>query len=92
MSLEFSGKNDAVENHILVMYERTRKSLAEIIRAGQKDGSLRKDANHKAYAALIVSLTDGILLNLYRGHVGVSGAATAKGSRDMILRSLEARG
>ena len=72
------------------MYERTRKSLAAIIRAGQKDGSLRKDANHKAYAALIVSLTDGILLNLYRGHAGVSGATTARASRDLIIRSLEA--
>ena len=89
MSLEFSGQGDEVENQILVMYERTRKSLGKVIRAGQKDGSLRKNADHKAYAALIVSLTDGILLDLYRGHAGVSGAATARASRDMIIRSLE---
>ena len=90
MSLEFAGRDDAVERQICEMYDHTRKALGEIIRIGQEDGSLRQNANPKAYAALISSLTDGIILDLYRGMLTVAGNDVARASREMILKSLEA--
>ena len=88
MSIEFSEEGDIVEERIQAMYTRTRRKLTEIIKCGQKDDTMRQDADPEAFASLIVSLTDGILIDLHRGGVSVSGASIAKASRQMIVRSL----
>lgn len=88
MSIELSGADSPASDRISEMYRRAKLRLAEILEKGQKDRSLREDFDSEAYASLIVSLADGILLDLHRGGTGVTGAQVARASREMIMRSL----
>ncbi len=88
MSIELSDAQSEARQRISAMYRRAKLRLGEILEQGQVDTSLRADFDNRAYASLIVSLADGILLDLHRGGSEVSGGQVARAAREMIMRSL----
>lgn len=91
MSAEFKGRGDAVETALQAIYTRVYEKLASVIKAGQKDGVFANGGKAKALATMIVALTDGLLIEIYRQSSGVSGKDISMTARTTVLSLLQAR-
>lgn len=89
ISIEFKGKRDDVEQRTRELYDHVYDKLAKVIAAGQFSGSFSSSNKPQALAAMIVALTDGLLLEIYRGSSGVSGKALGQTARISVLALLQ---
>jgi len=90
MSIEFNGKGGAVEQFLSEVYEKVYQGLTETIATGQADGEFTSPESPRGLATMIVALTDGLLLELYRQSSQVAGRDIARGARQSVLALLGA--
>lgn len=90
MSAEFKGRADAVERALKEIYARVYDKLSGVIRAGQADGVFTNPANAQALATMIVALTDGLLIEIYRQSSGLDGKDILRTARTTVLSLLQA--
>ncbi len=59
------GFEDAYREAVVASYTLYRKLIADFIRAGQRRGQFRSDANADALASVVVATVDGLGIQLY---------------------------
>ena len=90
MSTEFKGRGDAVEGAIGDIYAGIYDRLSRVIAEGQESGEFSSRAEARALAAMIVALTDGLILEIYRQSSGVPGKDIAAAARATVMALLGA--
>lgn len=90
MSAEFKGRGDAVEDALKGIYARVYDKLSGVIRAGQTAGVFTNPTDAQALATIIVALTDGLLIEIYRQSSGVDGKDILQTARTTVLSLLQA--
>ncbi|MDG1827416.1 MAG: TetR/AcrR family transcriptional regulator [Henriciella sp.] len=88
MSIEFNGRGGAVEQFLDDVYERVYQDLSDTIERGQSDGEFASAEPPRVLATMIVALSDGLLLELYRQSSQVSGREIAHGAKTSVLALL----
>lgn len=90
MSAEFKGRGDAVEYALKEIYGRVYDKLSSVIRAGQMASVFSNRIDAQALATMIVALTDGLLIEIYRQSSGVDGKDILQTARTTVLSLLQA--
>lgn len=88
MSFEFLGTNDPIEKEINGMYERIYEALSAMITAGRQAGELSSVGTVESQAAVLVAITDGMLLEWLRRSDKLSGPDVTRAVRTLILHGL----
>ncbi len=88
VSLEMHGRGNSVEERVRSTYQNLQSAIAEVARAGQRDGEFTTDVGPDYQAAIIVSLIDGLLIEWHRRGDQLDGRALAHGARNMILNGI----
>jgi len=89
ISTEFKNRGNSVEASVRAIYERVYDKLTLVIKNGQISGEFTNHLNARSLAAMIVALTDGLLLEIYRQISGVTGkniAIAASASVNALLK------
>ena len=90
MSVEFKGRGDTVEAGVNAIYARVYERLSATILSGQSSGMFSRTHKARALAAMIVALTDGLLLEIYRLRSGVSGKEIGIAASETVRALLRA--
>lgn len=88
MSFEFLGTGDPVELQIAGMYDRIYACLAEVIKQGRAAGELKDDGPIEADTAVLVAITDGMLLEWLRHSEKFDGVQVTRALRGLVLGGL----
>ncbi|MFK7734088.1 MAG: TetR/AcrR family transcriptional regulator [Pseudomonadales bacterium] len=88
ISLEFFGREDAVEDYVKTMYDRYHNEMERVNSDGQRSGEFNKEMSPREQAAVLVALTDGMLLEWYRWGDRLDGRSLAKSARAVIMRGV----
>jgi hypothetical protein len=67
------------------MYQK----LSDVIISGQNNGEFGSELPTRSLATMIVALTDGLLLEIYRQSSAVSGKEIGRAARVMVTNLLE---
>ena len=81
MSSEFKSQNSEPARKVDLIYQRIYKRITKTIMLGQTKNIFASTKSPESLAAMIVALTDGLLLDLYRGGSGVDGREIAAAAR-----------
>jgi len=87
-SIEAHGDNDAIESRIVERYDRLYKELERVIALGQELGEFDNTRPVRELAAILVSITEGLLLEWYRRGEQLDGKTLARLSGNLILNNL----
>jgi hypothetical protein len=82
------GKDAEVAAHLKRMYDRYHDEMARITRDGQARGLFDNRVAVRERAAVLVALTDGMLLEWYRFSGALDGRALAESAKAQILSGL----
>ena len=88
VSLQAMGKDANIAEHLERMYARYHNEMARITRDGQRLGIFDDRVPVKERAAVLVALTDGMLLEWYRFSHRLDGRALAESAKAQILSGL----
>jgi len=88
MATEFKGRGDTVELAVKDIYEGMYLKLSDIIASGCNNGEFKSELPPRSLATMIVALTDGLLLEIYRQTSGVSGKDIGRAAREMVTNLL----
>lgn len=88
MSFEFLGTNDPIEKEISGMYDRIYEALSTIIAAGRQAGELSDVGSVESQTAVLVAITDGMLLEWLRRSDKLSGPDVTRALRAVVLHGL----
>lgn len=88
MSLEFVSTGEKIEQRLQQMYERVYQALTAIVKEGQQSGRIRDATSPRAYAAILIAMSDGMLLEWLRRNEKINGLAVVRGFRGMLLSGL----
>ena len=88
ISLQAMGKDAEVAAHLKRMYDRYHDEMARITRDGQGRGLFDNRVAVRERAAVLVALTDGMLLEWYRFSGALDGRALAESAKAQILSGL----
>jgi AcrR family transcriptional regulator len=88
VSLQAMGKEADIAAHLKRMYDRYHDEMARITREGQSRGLFDNTVAVKERAAVLVALTDGMLLEWYRFSHTLDGRALAESAKAQILSGL----
>ena len=88
VSLQAMGKDAEVAAHLKRMYDRYHDEMARITRDGQARGLFDNRVAVRERAAVLVALTDGMLLEWYRFSGALDGRALAESAKAQILSGL----
>ena len=88
VSLQAMGKDAEVAAHLKRMYERYHDEMSRITRDGQARGLFDNRVAVRERAAVLVALTDGMLLEWYRFSSTLDGRALAESAKAQILSGL----
>jgi len=88
ISLEFVGTGDKIERRLQQMYEKIYQALIAIVEEGQRLGTIHRYALPREYAAILIAMTDGMLLEWLRRQDKIDGPAIVRGFRSMMLSGL----
>ena len=89
MATEFKGRGDDVETAVKDIYEQMYQKLSDVIISGQNNGEFGSELPTRSLATMIVALTDGLLLEIYRQSSAVSGKEIGRAARVMVTNLLE---
>jgi len=84
MATEFKGRGDTVELAVKDIYEGMYLKLSDIIASGCNNGEFKSELPPRSLATMIVALTDGLLLEIYRQTSGVSFNFFDQNMRDVF--------
>jgi AcrR family transcriptional regulator len=88
VSLQAMGKEPAVAEHVRKMYDRYHEEMNRIATEGQALGLFDDKVAIRERAAVLVALTDGMLLEWYRFADTLDGRALAESAKAQILHGL----
>ncbi len=88
MSFEFLGTDDPIERQVTAMYNRIYAALSEVITRGREAGELKVSSTIQAQVAVLVSITDGRLLEWLRRSSTLSGPDVTRALRSVVLEGL----
>ncbi len=88
ISLQAIGKEVSVVEHIQRMYGRYHGAMARIITEGKEKGVFDQQLAVRERAAVLVALTDGMLLEWYRFSDQLNGAKLASNAKHQIFYGL----
>lgn len=91
MSFEFLGTKDPIEQQVDGMYRRTYDVLGAVIDQGRREGTIKTKGRGREYAAVLVSLMDGLLLEWLRRSTTLDGESMTRVARTMMLEGLQLR-
>ena len=89
MATELKGRGDDVETAVKDIYEQMYQKLSDVIISGQNNGEFGSQLPTRSLATMIVALTDGLLLEIYRQSSAVSGKEIGRAARVMVTNLLE---
>lgn len=85
VSLEFAGRDDAIEQQVRGMYDRYHREMERVVREGQAAGTFDNELAPAERAAALVALTDGMLLEWHRFGDRLNGRSLARSARAQML-------
>jgi|SoiMethySBSTD1v2_1073268.scaffolds.fasta_scaffold36028_5 AcrR family transcriptional regulator len=85
ISLEFKGKNDAIVGSVSGIYDSLHQALEDTIARGQKSGVIHRKVPPREMAAVVISLTDGALLEFLRRGKRLDGPKFVRALRTTLL-------
>ncbi len=88
MSFEFLGTNDPIEREIRGMYDRIYATLHDLIAQGRASGELNDTGPIDAHVAVLVAITDGMLLEWLRHSDKFDGSLVTSALRHVMLAGL----
>jgi hypothetical protein len=91
VSLEFYGRDESIEQHVRDMYNRYHDQMERVTRLGQERGDFDDSLAPHERAAVLVALTDGMLLEWYRFGDRLNGSTLARNARAQIFDGILAR-
>lgn len=89
MSTEFNGRENTIALRARAIYDHVYTKITDIIAKGQQSGYFSNHSDPRALATMIVALTDGLLIEIYRSSSGVSGKIIGQTARIAIHSLLE---
>lgn len=88
MSFEFLGTGDPIEREVTAMYDRIYSALDQVVQQGRAAGELKDDGPVAAQIAVLVAITDGMLLEWLRRSHRFDGADVTRALRGVVLGGL----
>ena len=84
VSLEFYGRDEAVEKAVTRLYDRFQEEMERVVVAGQTAGDFNPDLAPREQAAVLVAFTDGMLLQWFRRGSKLKGSMLVQCARSLI--------
>lgn len=91
VSLEFYGRDESIEKHVRDMYNRYHDQMERVTRLGQAGGEFDDSLAPHERAAVLVAMTDGMLLEWYRFGDRLNGSTLARNARAQIFDGILTR-
>lgn len=88
MSFEFLGTGDPIERQIKGMYDRIYDALTVVVEQGRADGEFRDNLPAGSHVAVLVAISDGMLLEWLRRSDRFSGPDVTRALREVMLGGL----
>jgi len=88
MSFEFLGTGDPIERQIKGMYDRIYDSLTAVVEQGRADGEFHDNVSAGAHVAVLVAISDGMLLEWLRRSDRFDGGEVTRALRQVMLSGL----
>jgi AcrR family transcriptional regulator len=88
MSLEFSGRDEVVEQVIDRLYDRYHEQMERVVRQGQEEGDFDPELAPREEAAVLVAFTDGMLLEWIRRSRRLDGNRLVQSAKALIAGGL----
>lgn len=88
MSLEFNGRDEAVEKTLNRFYDRYHDELERVVKLGQENGEFDPGLAPREEAAVLVAFTDGMLLEWIRRSQRLDGNRLVKSAKALIAGGL----
>lgn len=92
VSMEQKDKPGPITETISGIYEGLYSELERIIDAGQKAGEFASSSTARSLAAIIVSMMDGLIMELHRNSSGLEGWDLARAASAAVSAILGQRG
>jgi AcrR family transcriptional regulator len=85
MSLEFGERDGEVRRLTGKIYRRLYSFVEQLVRDGQKSGTMRKDLRARELASIVMANHDGTFLEWYRRSGALGGPALVRAFREVVL-------
>jgi TetR/AcrR family acrAB operon transcriptional repressor len=92
MSMEIGSREEDVEKALSQLYDRYHEEMERVISQGQRDGDFIEELFPREQAAILVALTDGMLLEWFRRRKLLSGRKLTQSAKSLIVGGLLKRG
>ncbi|RLA38613.1 MAG: hypothetical protein DRR42_28490 [Gammaproteobacteria bacterium] len=90
MSLEIGSRDEGVEKALNKLYDRYHEEMERVVLLGQGSGEFDAALFPREQAAILVALTDGMLLEWFRRRQQLSGSQLTQSAKTLIVRGLRA--
>jgi AcrR family transcriptional regulator len=83
--VEFAGTDDPIERRLLSIYTRLHKAIEKIIVRGQRTGEFSANVRAREFAAIVLALEHGTLLEWYFRSAELDGVELVRAARSVLL-------
>ena len=90
MSLEIGSRDEGVEKALTRLYDRYHEEMERVVQMGQGSGEFDAALFPREQAAILVALTDGMLLEWFRRRKQLSGSQLTQSAKTLIVHGLRA--
>ena len=91
MSIEIGGRDEAVEKALGSLYDSYHEEIERVVVLGQDGREFSVELYPREQAAILVALTDGMLLEWFRRRTRLSGSQLIQSAKTLIIGGLRPR-
>lgn len=90
MSLEIGSRDEVVESALNRLYDRYHTEMERVVTLGRDSGEFAAGLYPREQAAILVALTDGMILEWFRRRKQLSGSQLVQSAKTLIVGGLRA--